>query len=72
MKQIDTLIYTTQAGDTFDLLALDYYDDERLAHLIMALNPAYSDVLVFDANVSLEIPIFDETATVETPDWRQA
>jgi hypothetical protein len=72
LKQIDTLIYTTQAGDTFDLLALDYYDDERLAHLIMALNPAYSDVLVFDANVSLEIPIFDETATVETPDWRQA
>ena len=26
--------YITQEGDTFDLLALDMYNDERLAHYI--------------------------------------
>ena len=27
--------YTTQEGDTFDLLALDMYDDEKMAHYII-------------------------------------
>lgn len=36
--------YTTQDGDTFDLLALDMYNDERLAHYIIEYNPDYADV----------------------------
>ena len=38
--------YTTQDGDTFDLLALDMYNDERLAHYIIEYNPDYADVIV--------------------------
>ena len=43
--------YTTQDGDTFDLLALDMYNDERLAHYIIEYNPDYADVIVFEGGV---------------------
>ena len=43
--------YTTQDGDTFDLLALDMYNDERLAHYIIEYNPDYCDVIVFEGGV---------------------
>ena len=44
--------YTTQEGDTFDLLALDMYDDEKMAHYIIQANPDYSDMIVFPGDFS--------------------
>ena len=35
--------YITQEGDTFDLLALDMYNDERLAHYIIEYNQDKSE-----------------------------
>lgn len=65
--------YTTQDGDTFDLLALDMYNDERLAHYIIEFNPDYSGVLVFDGGVLLKLPVVEEAETSETvPPWRQS
>ncbi len=64
--------YVTQEGDTFDALALQMYEDETLAHYIIEFNPDYSDVLVFEANVQLRLPIVDEPETSDTlPPWRQ-
>lgn len=65
------LTYSTQAGDTFDSLALTMYNDEKLASYIIEFNPDYADVIIFDANVELRLPIVERTDTPETlPPWR--
>ncbi len=63
--------YTTRLGDTFDELALQVYDNEKLASEIISANPDYADVLIFDEAVTLHIPIFDEVIALETlAPWR--
>lgn len=65
--------YTTQEGDTFDLLALDMYDDEKMAHYIIQANPDYSDMIVFPGGVELQLPIIsnDELSDTVAP-WRRS
>ena len=64
--------HITVQGDTFDGLALRYYNDEKQASSIVAANLDYCGTLVFDAGVLLTIP--DESALTlpETlPPWRR-
>ena len=64
--------YTTREGDTFDALALEMYGEETLAHYIIEFNPDYADVLIFDANVVLLLPIVENVETPDTlPPWRR-
>lgn len=64
--------YTTREGDTFDALALEMYGEETLAHYIIEFNPDYADVLIFDGNVALRLPIVEEVETPDTlPPWRR-
>lgn len=72
-RVIEYYEYTTQDGDTFDLLALDMYNDEQLAHYIIEFNPDYSGVLIFEGGVLLKLPVVEEAETSETvPPWRQS
>ena len=65
------LTYRTQAGDTFDSLALTMYNDEKLAKYIIEFNPDYSDVIIFDGNIELRLPVVENIETPETlPPWR--
>lgn len=64
--------YITQEGDTFDLLALDMYDEEKMAHYIIEANPDHADVIVFGGGVELKLPIISEAETPETvAPWRR-
>lgn len=64
--------YTTREGDTFDALALEMYGEESLAHYIIEFNPDYADVLIFDANVALRLPIVEDVELPDTlPPWRR-
>lgn len=64
--------YTTREGDTFDALALEMYGEETLAHYIIEFNPDYADVLIFEANVELRLPIVENVETPDTlPPWRR-
>lgn len=64
--------YTTREGDAFDALALEMYGEETLAHYIIEFNPDYADVLIFDANVALRLPIVEDAELPETlPPWRR-
>ena len=64
--------YETRAGDTFDELALQVYNNEKMAHHIIEHNPDYADVVIFEESVALKIPIFDEAETPETlAPWRR-
>ena len=65
-------IYITVAGDTFDSLALLFYNDEKLASTIIQANPDYCDTLIFEAGVSLTIPEAVAAVMPETlPPWRR-
>lgn len=65
--------YITVEGDTFDGIALRFYNDEKQASTLIAANPDYCDVLIFEAGVSLTIP---DAATVTPPEtlppWRRS
>lgn len=69
----DYYTYITQAGDTWDMLALDMYDDEKCSDLIIEANPEYSDVIVFPSGIELKLPVLDETETVSDniAPWRR-
>jgi phage tail protein X len=63
--------YITKEGDSFDMIALHYYNEEKLATYLIEANPDYSDVVIFDGGVNLLIPIIDDEDGVETvPPWR--
>ena len=62
----------TVEGDTFDSLALECYDDERQAGLIIQANPDHCDTLIFEGGVALRIPIVENVVLPETlPPWRR-
>ena len=64
--------YVTEEGDTYDALALDFYDDERLASHIIQANPQYMETLVFDAGIRIRIPLLDKSERpVTLPPWRR-
>lgn len=61
--------YTAAWGDSYDMLALQAYGDERLASLIAEANPQYVDVLLFEGGEALRIPTI-ERPPVSAPPWR--
>ena len=64
--------HITAEGDTFDALALEYYNDEKLASTIIQANPDYCATLIFEAGVSLVIPDVSAVTYPETlPPWRR-
>lgn len=64
-------VYTTSEGDTFDILALDMYDDEKMAHHIIEANPDYADMVIFPAGIELTLPIIEKTTTQDVAPWRR-
>lgn len=64
--------HITAEGDTFDALALAYYNDEKLASTIIQANPDHCATLIFEAGVSLAIPEVSTVTYPETlPPWRR-
>lgn len=63
--------YTTQQGDTFDIIALDWYKDERYSSTIIQANPEYAGVLVFDAGIVLKIPVVEKPKSSNLPPWKR-
>lgn len=63
--------YTALAGDTFDSIALDYYNHENLSINIIQANPLYRKVLVFEGGEVLKVPIIEEQASDTLPPWKR-
>lgn len=63
--------YETLQGDTFDMIALDFYNDEKYASTIIQANPEYCDAIIFDAGINLKIPIIDEQTPETLPPWKR-
>ena len=64
--------YITVEGDTFDSLALLFYNNEKLASTIIQANPDHCTTLIFEAGVNLTIPEAAAVVMPETlPPWRR-
>lgn len=64
--------YMTRAGDTFDLLAIAAYDEEKMASYIIQANPLHTGTIIFGAGIKLKIPILNQTEKPSTlPPWRR-
>ena len=59
-------------GDTYDALALKYYNEETLSKIIMLANREYSDTIIFEGGEKLRIPVIYGAPTPDTlPPWRK-
>ena len=67
----DYLRYKTRAGDTFDAIALDFYNSEFEAMRVAAANPEYASTVVFDAGVLLKIPLVAQSPSEALPPWKR-
>ncbi len=73
LRVTDYYTYTTAEGDTFDLLALDMYNDEKLASYIIEYNPEYADVIIFSGGIELKLPVVEDAETSEAvAPWKRA
>jgi hypothetical protein len=63
--------YVTEQGDTFDTVALDFYDDEFKAAELIKANPEHAGTLIFAAGVTLMIPALAEDIPPTLPPWRR-
>jgi Phage Tail Protein X. len=63
--------YTTMQGDTFDTVALAFYDDEMKASAIMQANPDKIETIIFDAGIELRVPVIPSESASTLPPWRR-
>lgn len=64
-------IYETMAGDTFDSISLDFYDDEHYSSEIIQANSNYRNTIIFSGGEVLEIPIIEDKTNNSLPPWKQ-
>ncbi|WP_243123093.1 MULTISPECIES: tail protein X [Clostridium] len=63
--------YITKDGDTFDILALKFYNNENYAVEIMKANPNQIKNIVFDEGVQLLIPNIEIKEESTLPPWKK-
>jgi phage tail protein X len=63
--------YTTISGDTWDIIAWKTLGSEMYVHQLIDANLSYSQQYIFNAGVSLSIPLLIKSATVNLPPWRR-
>ena len=67
-------IYTTEQGDTWDLIALRMYPNiggEKLMDVLLDYNPEYIHTVIFSANVKLNIPEVNVPVVSKLPAWKR-
>jgi phage tail protein X len=62
--------YTTIQGDTWDIIAFKMYGDENLMHVLIDANYIYNSLVIFSANIELNIPDVATKTKVSFPAWR--
>ena len=66
-------MYTTQQGDTWDIIAKRHYGSELLMNKLIAANPDYRKVVIFPAGIKLETPLVEENINDDSslPPWKR-
>jgi phage tail protein X len=63
--------YTTIQGDAFDSISWDLFKSEKYMGDIVVANPAYTDVVNFDAGIILTIPVVEVQKNLSQVPWGQ-
>lgn len=66
------MTYTTQSGDTWDLIAYKLYENERQMSTLLRANPEHADMVIFSAGTILLVPDIEIVATSTLPPWKEA
>lgn len=78
MIELSGYSYTCSAGETFDLIALNVYGDEKYAADLIKANPRHAWTMFFTGGEILSLPVVevsdsDEgTAAPSTAPWKEA
>lgn len=64
-------IYTTIAGDTWDQLAYKFYGNSKLMTPLLEANRGHVKTIVFEAGVTLVIPIAEVKQNGNIAPWRR-
>lgn len=64
-------IYTTIQGDTWDIIALKVYGNERYMSDLLKANPRYIDTMFFGAGVEIVCPDIEQNAVENLPPWKR-
>jgi phage tail protein X len=67
------IVHVTRAGERWDLLAWRFYGDPTAYGPIIVANPSVPIVPVFDAGLTIAIPVLPAAATVaaDLPPWKR-
>lgn len=63
--------YTTKQGDTWDIVALNLFDNQKLVDELFRSNLDHADVIIFDAGTVLNVPEIEVVANVNIPPWER-
>lgn len=63
--------YKTTQGDTWDIISLMFYDTPFKINELISCNPEYSDTLIFDGNIELNIPIIEANTPNTLAPWKR-
>jgi phage tail protein X len=68
------ILHITTAGERWDLLAWRYYGDATDYSPIIMANPSAAIEPVFDAGISIAVPVLQKSVPVNTdlPPWKQS
>jgi hypothetical protein len=64
--------YETLEGDTWDSIALDFYDDEFKSSVLIDANREHVKTIIFQAGIVLNIPIIVSKNTSTLPPWKRS
>lgn len=65
------LSYIAMSADTFDSMALDFYNDESLSIHIITANPQHRKNILFSGGEVLQIPIIELETAATLPPWKR-
>lgn len=65
-------MYSTQQGDTFDIIAKKMLGNEKYIKELILANPEQANIVIFPSGISLNIPVIDTTekTSATTAPWR--
>lgn len=58
--------YVASYGETWESISMDFYGTPYKIAELISCNPKYSDVLIFEENTELSIPILESNTKSDT------
>lgn len=58
--------YIASYGETWESISMDFYGTPYKIAELISCNPEYSDVLIFEENTELNIPILEDNTGSDT------